>query len=396
LDINELTSTTLVEPRAYQARIVTKAFDYFTVKNARSVLIESPTGSGKTIMALLACKLMQQEQNVRVGWVSMRRHLLAQAAQENEAKRIGLNAIFFSMFSKKIPRDIDMLVVDEAQHDAANTMTHIHNTIKPKYTLGMTATPFRSDRLKLCFDTCIKDAGIHRLIQEDYLSPYHHFTIPDWKPGTVAGIYVGDKERWGKSLIFFHKLAQCHETQKLLALHNVPCEVVSGETDVDRQLDEFSTGKLKVLLNCLKLTEGFDSPNLQTVFCRPSSKGPTVQMCGRVFRKYPGIDFKQLVQPEHTRWSFIRTAAPRRQFVYRDGHWLSVTASAAADEIALAVITTMATVEVKMPSIIKKYNEKVPKRFVRGQDLANAADGDGDADDRVTEELAAPRAETAG
>ena len=51
-----------------------------------------------------------------------------------------------SMFDKNPPADVDLLVVDECQHDAADSMAHIHNVVKPKMILGLTATPFRSDR----------------------------------------------------------------------------------------------------------------------------------------------------------------------------------------------------------------------------------------------------------
>ena len=68
-----------------------------------------------------------------------------------------------------------LLVVDEAQHDAASSMAFLHQRIRPKYILGLSATPFRTDKVKLCFDTSIRDAGIHQLIQDGYLAkPIDH------------------------------------------------------------------------------------------------------------------------------------------------------------------------------------------------------------------------------
>ena len=43
---------------------------------ARSVMIESPTGSGKSVMGLLVAKLLQSMTGAKVGWVAMRRNLL--------------------------------------------------------------------------------------------------------------------------------------------------------------------------------------------------------------------------------------------------------------------------------------------------------------------------------
>ena len=55
------------------------------------------------------------------------------------------------------------------------------------------------------------------------------------------------------------------------------------------------------------LTEGFDDPSLRTVWVRPSGKGPTIQMAGRVLRKF-GDTVKQVVQCRQTRHPFVKTA----------------------------------------------------------------------------------------
>jgi superfamily II DNA or RNA helicase len=54
-----LIAHTAVQPRPYQQRIVAKAVDLFLKKGLRSVLIESPTGSGKTVMGLLVARALQ-------------------------------------------------------------------------------------------------------------------------------------------------------------------------------------------------------------------------------------------------------------------------------------------------------------------------------------------------
>src|SRR5688572_20654220 len=87
-------------PRPYQWRIVGKALDMFAGRHvnrfghqeppARSVLIESPTGSGKTVMGLLIAKALHSQYGLRIGWVAMRRNLLAQAAAENVRRGFGL------------------------------------------------------------------------------------------------------------------------------------------------------------------------------------------------------------------------------------------------------------------------------------------------------------------
>ncbi len=84
----------------------------------QSVLVESPTGSGKTVMGLLIAEKMQEQSSLKIGWVAMRRNLLSQAQRENERLGFGLNVQYVSMFDSN-PPEVDFLIVDEAQHDAA-------------------------------------------------------------------------------------------------------------------------------------------------------------------------------------------------------------------------------------------------------------------------------------
>ncbi len=126
-----------VQPRPYQQRIISKAVDLFTNKQLRSVLIDSSTGSGKTIMGLLIARALQDRLGIRTGWVAMRQYLLTQARTENEQRCIGVRAEFLSMFDRDPPTDVDLLVVDEAQHDAAQSMAYLHQRIRPRFILGL-------------------------------------------------------------------------------------------------------------------------------------------------------------------------------------------------------------------------------------------------------------------
>jgi len=343
-----------VEPRPYQQRIIRKAVDLFCHKGLRSLLIDSPTGSGKTVMALLIARALQHRLGLRVGWVAMRRYLLAQAREENEARGIGVEAEFISMFDKDPPTGLDLLVVDEAQHDAAMSMAHLHQRIRPRFILGLSATPFRADRVKLCFDTVIKDAGIHALIQDGYLSPYHHYTIPEYSPRSVAEFYLREPERWGKSILYFHTLEQCHAADALLRAAGVRSEVVSASSNRDAQLEAFRAGRLDVLSNCMVLSEGFDCPELRTVFCRPSCKGVTVQMAGRVLRKHPDLPIKQIVQCGRTRWPFLRTAAAALQFVWTDGEWRTLQVNPRINQVNGRTLQALARIRVELPTYVLK------------------------------------------
>ncbi len=360
-----------VEPRPYQRRIVTQALDMFAGQHtnrfgqrepaARGVLIESPTGSGKTVMGLLIAKILQQRHGYRVGWVAMRRNLLAQAAEENVCHGLGVEMHLISMFDKRPPK-VDLLIVDEAQHDAALSMGNLHSAIQPALTLGLSATPFRSDRVKLCFEKSITDAGIGQLIQDGYLSRYHHYTIPDYTPESVAWFYAQDRRRWGKSLLFFHRYDQCLKCQRLLAAEGIHAEVVTGHTDRERQLDDFAAGRTNVLINMAILTEGFDCPTLQTVFCRPSGKGCTVQMGGRVFRQHADLPFKQIVQCKDTRHPFAKTAVPEEQYVWQDGEWRTLKMNAQLGAISHNSLRLIAATTAELPAFVTR-NRPHANRF---------------------------------
>jgi superfamily II DNA or RNA helicase len=360
-----------MEPRPYQRRIVGKALDMFAGRHvnrfghqeppAHSVLIESPTGSGKTAMGLLIAKALHAQHGLRIGWVAMRRNLLAQAAAENVRRGFGLDLQLISMFDRQPPQ-VDLLIVDEAQHDAAMSMGNLHSAIRPVMTLGLSATPFRTDRVKLCFEKVITDAGIHQLIQDGYLSRYHHYTIPNYTPESVAWFYARERQRWGKSLLFFHRYDQCLKCQRLLAGEGIAAEIVTGHSDRQRQLEDFAEGRVEVLINMAILTEGFDCPSLKTVFCRPSGKGCTVQMGGRVFRKHPWFAFKQIVQCKETRHPFIKTALADEQYVWMEEGWRTLKLNAQLAAVSDNSLRLIASSPVELPQFVRR-NRTRPNRW---------------------------------
>jgi len=378
-DIAALIGRTTAEARPYQHRIIHKGLSSYLEKALRSVMIESPTGSGKTIMGLLIAKGLQTVfPDLEIGWISMRRNLLGQAEKENKLKNINARIKFISMFEKNLPPELlltfpdgsknphaarrRMLIIDEAQHDAANSMASIHSRVQPQYILGMTATPFRTDHVKLCFDCVLKDAGLASLIKEGYLAQYRHFTVPRWNVREVCTHYLRSPETWGASIMYFHRIEECMNAATLLLHHGVAAEVVTGSSDRYAQIDRFMSGETSVLINCMVLTEGFDAPRLQTVFCRPSCKGVTIQMCGRAFRKYLNADgtpmLKQIVQAKKG-WPFIKLATPAEQYVWKQdkdnpkvGDWLSLVVNPHINELTCKMLQALASTRCELPAFI--------------------------------------------
>ena len=66
----------------------------------------------------------------------------------------------------------DILIIDEAHHSRARTYENSINKLNPRYTLGLTATPFRRDRLSLnnLFGEALVYYNVSRGIRNGYLA----------------------------------------------------------------------------------------------------------------------------------------------------------------------------------------------------------------------------------
>lgn len=355
-----------LQERDYQIRVVNRTIEHFE-NNIPSVGIVSPTGSGKTIMAMKFLEhINENNPNLRVSWVAMRRQLLRQAAETNNEMFGMKNITFVSMFDSN-PPPADIIVIDELQHSATESFNHIANC-DLKFLLGMSATPFRTDKLKVPFNKIVQDAGIHRLIQEGWLSQYEHWCLEEYTPKSVAEAYLRDQERWGKSVAFFHQVSQCEEFQGYLADAGVKCEVVHGATTNavrEDQLDRFDAGDYPVIANVAILTEGFDCPELQTVFTRDSARLPTIQMAGRGFRIHPNKTHCNIVQSKLTKWQFTRTAKPKRSWVQKEGEWYALGSNAKVNTKVKEMVNKLVEIEVEMPKFILKNRAK-RRVFQRG------------------------------
>lgn len=309
-----------LESRDYQLRIVSKAINHILIDKIDSVLIESPTGSGKTVMAQVIVQYLHDiGYSKSQSWVAMRRELLKQA--ERHSKKIGANynMKYVSMFDKK-PPITDLVVNDECQHDATNSATTQHTIVKPKLVIGMSATPFRSDSAKLFYKKVIRDANTRVLIKAGYLSKFNHYMINDWDPGTVASIYLEDPIKWGKSIVFFRTMEECEIFQAIIQAAGISIELVTQASNRDKQLESFEKGDTQVLVNMMILTEGFDCNTIDSAFIRDSSKGPTRQMAGRALRLNEGV-IKNIVQSKLTNYVFTKVAEANNKYLEKDGTW---------------------------------------------------------------------------
>ena len=288
-----------------------------------SALVVVPTGGGKTHVALSAARAIQREAGLRVGWCAARRELLRQAQRENERFGFEVDMHLISLFDRRAP-ECDLLIMDEAHHDACVTAANLQSRVRAKYVVGLTATPWRTDRARLSYSHVLRRCSIQSLQDDGFLSRYVHVTIESWKPELVAQTWLSARERFGKSVMFFRTSAEAARCVSALRAGGATADLVTGASDRESQIAAFDAGHVDVLVAMGCLCEGFSDPSLSTVFVRPASKGPTVQMAGRVFRLHPDIPLKTIVQSHDAPVPFTRIARPVEQHMIERGQWRSL------------------------------------------------------------------------
>lgn len=220
------------------------------------------------------------------------------------------------------PTDFDYLIVDECHHAAANTYQKIFTYFYPKFILGLTATPERSDgedMLEL-FQNVAHKMDLKTAVERGVLVPIRCIRVKtniDLTNVRINGIkynsqdlesklfipernqlivdtylkYVNGK----KTVIFCASVDHAAEIAKLLRDNGVKAEAVSGRDRVeirDKILKDYETGSMNVLCACDLLNEGWDSPHTTVLFmARPTmSKTIYMQQLGRGTRRCPGKD----------------------------------------------------------------------------------------------------------
>ena len=218
------------------------------------------------------------------------------------------------------PTDFDYLIVDECHHAAANTYQKIFTYFHPKFILGLTATPERSDGEDMMelFQNVAHKMDLKTAVERGVLVPIRCIRVKtniDLTDVRINGIkynsqdlesklfipernqlivdtylkYVNGK----KTVIFCASVDHAAEIAKLLRDNGVKAEAVSGRDRVEvreKILKDYETGSTNVLCACDLLNEGWDSPHTTVLFmARPTmSKTIYLQQLGRGTRRCPG------------------------------------------------------------------------------------------------------------
>lgn len=131
----------------------------------------------------------------------------------------------------------------------------------------------------------------------------------------IVDEYIKNREIYGKTIIFAVNQLHCKTLQKAFAdagISNDQCRyVISDEKEqADKNIVDFKSDKFPILINVQMLTEGFDSPNIQTCFLTrfTQSESLKMQMVGRALRgkRAKGTEVAYIVD-FHDMWGGIES-----------------------------------------------------------------------------------------
>ena len=331
----------MLQLRPYQQEAI-DSIRHFIDKGISRHLVVLPTGAGKTVIFAHLPAALNNSLPMLV--LAHREELLVQAKEklhwsnphlnieieqaENYASHADIVVASVPTLGrensdriKRFPTDyFKSIVIDEAHHAAAPTYRRILDYFESTFTLGVTATPQRSDNTRLTdvFDEIVYYKTIQDLIEEGYLSPLVGYRI---KTDTdISGVSTNDGDYvasqledaidnpsrnalvvsayndivpGAKSVVFAAGVKHANNLALSFREAQISTEVILGSTDSDdrrRILESFSRGETKVLINVGVLTEGFDEPSIESIIlARPTRSNLLyTQIVGRGTRLFEG------------------------------------------------------------------------------------------------------------
>jgi superfamily II DNA or RNA helicase len=348
-----------------------KAFQQQAVEDmARrdSGTLSAPTGSGKTVMALWLIAHRRQPSVVVVHtkdlafqWIERIEQFLGIPADQvgligAGKKRIGeritvaLVQTLYRCTDQVVPHT-GHLVVDECHRAPSRTFTEAVTAFDCRFLLGLSATPWRRDKLSRLIFWHLGD--VHHEVDKAHLEKKGHilkadviFRSTDFEPYfdpvneyarmlseltaddarnrlIAADVAKEVQEGQGVCLVLSDRKKHCETLQGILRFkHGVQAELLTGDlgNEARRQvLDRLRQGNVKVLIATGQLIgEGFDAPNLATLFLATPIRfsGRVMQYLGRILRPAEGKARARVYDYVDDRVAPLVAAARARQRVY--------------------------------------------------------------------------------
>ena len=335
----------LFEPRGAQIEALC-ALENTRAEGARKALVQAATGVGKTYLAAFDSKNYE-----RVLFVAHREEILKQAAESFKNVRDSDDYGFFNGDSKCTEKSVifasvatlgrveylnenyfapdyfTYVVIDEFHHAVNEQYQRIVDYFKPKFLLGLTATPERMDGkniYEICDYNVPYEISLKEAINKGMLVPFHYYGIFDetdysnlhivrgrYDEKELNETYIGNVRRYEliykyyckygsrQALGFCCSREHAREMAKEFSKRGIPSVAVfsdaSGEYTEDRNvaIRQLKQGKIRVIFSVDMFNEGVDITSVDMVmFLRPT-ESPIVflQQLGRGLRKCRGKEF---------------------------------------------------------------------------------------------------------
>jgi len=323
--------------------------EYLRSQNKNKALLISATGTGKTYLSAFDVKKVNPKKflfvvhRLNIAKASMKAYKKifgddkSMGIYSGNNREIEADYIFstiqtiskdehLSLFN---PSHFEYIVIDETHRAGADSYQKILQHFQPKYLLGMTATPERTDGLDVfkLFDYNIAyEIRLHKALEEEMLSPFHYYGVTDITvDGKVldenadfnkltsqeridriidkANIYGCDNGRV-RGLIFCSSI---EESLKLSCGLNErgynTISLSSNNTEFEReqaikQLEaEEGENQIDYILTVDIFNEGIDIPSVnQIIMLRPTQSAIVfVQQLGRGLRKIDNKEYLTVI-----------------------------------------------------------------------------------------------------
>ncbi|MEH7072878.1 DEAD/DEAH box helicase [Neobacillus drentensis] len=180
----------------------------------KKALVIAATGTGKTYMSAFDVKSLKPK---KLLFIVHREEILKKAKETfemllpNEGLSFGLltgnhkqsdvDYVFATIqtiskcFHEFQKDEFDYLIIDEAHHATSPTYQTVLNYFEPKFTLGMTATPERSDGYNVfdLFDNNVAlEVRLHEALEDELVIPFHYFGITDIEGIDLSNVNIDD------------------------------------------------------------------------------------------------------------------------------------------------------------------------------------------------------------
>lgn len=341
-EVPNYAATTFPPPRPFQDGAHQALRDGLRAGH-RCQMLMSPTGSGKTYLALrIAHEALAKGR--RALFVCDRRTLIDQTSATADSYGLSAHAVLMAdhwRVDKDMPFQIasaqtlarreippfDVCIVDEAHTQLAAWVNILQSTDKP--VIGLSATPFSAGLGKL-FTNLVNAATMAELTDSGVLVPMRVMSCTtanmegaatsggEWTDGAagergmeIVGDVVTEWAKYAenrKTIVFGSTIAHCAELCKQFNEAGILAQLFTSETtEVERKqiLAEYRKPDtmLRVLISVEALAKGFDVPDVSCVVdCRPLRKSlsTAIQMWGRGLRSSPATGKTDCLLLDHS------------------------------------------------------------------------------------------------